>query len=217
VNYEPIKVSCKLAEGFVMRTPTVLDSLLAAVIAMREQLPTPISEDEIKEIPVPIDEAAGIRLCSSAMFEIEETFGSFRTRRLPIEEYCHFGRRGGSVSIASGPDKLYMMEYDYQFAVDDKVTWFALGDIVSVHNLLADVFYLGKHRSIGKGRIVEGSWKVESCKPWGEGFPVVHNGTPKRPLPLGWPGVATTTRTGYATLRPPYWMYSREEACFFPG
>lgn len=217
MKIDPLRVSCRLAEGFVMRIPTVLDGLLAAVVAMREQMITPISAEECRDIPVPIAEAGGIRLCSAAMFETEETRGAFRTRRPPIEEYCHFGRRGGSVSIASGPDKLYMMEYDYQFAGGDSITWYALGDADGILDLVSDVFYLGKHRAIGRGRIEEGSWKVEPCEPWGDGFPVARNGKPLRPLPFGWPGVSASSRSGYATLKPPYWMSAKEEACFLPG
>lgn len=214
---EPLVVSCRLAGDFVMRVPTMLDGLLAAVVAMRERLPHPSSAEECKDIPVPITEAGGIRLCSAAMFEIEQTFGAFRTRRPPIDEYCHFGKRGGSVSIASGPDKLYMMEYDYQFAVGDAVTWFALGDPEGIRELLYDVFYLGKHRSVGRGRIIDGSWKVEPCVPWGKEFPVARNGSPLRPLPLCWLGINKASRTGYSTLQPPYWLHSREEPCFLPG
>ena len=214
---DPLKVSCLLAGDFVMLVPTVLDSLLAAVVAMRERMTAPASEEECVDIQVPIAEENGIRLCSAAMFEVEQTFGAFRTRRPPIEEYCHMGKRGGSVSIASGADKLYMMEYDYQFAVGDSVTWFALGDASEVLAMLRDVFYLGKHRSIGRGRIIDGSWLVEPCAPWGNGFPILRNGAPTRPLPLGWPGVDTASRTGYATTRPPYWMHCREEACYLPG
>lgn len=217
MKVEPLKVSCRLAGDFVMRIPTVLDGLLAAVVALRERMVAPVSADECVDIPVPIAESGGVRLCSAALFEIEQTFGAFRTRRPPVEEYCHFGKRGGSVSISSGPDKLYMMEYDYQFAVGDSVTWFALGDPDGINDLLSDVFYLGKHRSIGRGRIADGSWKVEPCEPWGEGYPVVRDGAPLRPLPFGWSSVSVSSRTGYATLSPPYWMHSREEPCFLPG
>lgn len=214
----PMKVSCRLSEGFVMRVPTVLDSLLAAVVAMRERMIAPISAEECKEIPVPLDDERGIRLCSSAMFSVEKHLVEFRTRRPPIEEYVHFGKRGGSVSIASGPDKMYMMEYDYQFATGDTVTWFALGDLDAVRELLADVFYLGKFRAIGRGRIVDGSWLVEPTEPWGDGFPILHNGIPKRPLPLDWPGVAVgKVRSGFATTSPPYWLHCLEEPCFLPA
>lgn len=81
-----------------------------------------------------------------------------------------------------------------------------------VRELLALVTHLGKRRAVGLGRVER--WEVLPCEPW-EGFPVLRDGRPLRPLPTDWPGLVEYD-LGLRTLSYPYWDSSRRVECAVP-
>lgn len=209
---EPLRVTASLASGIVFNFRPMLDGILAAVYARRAGLNLiPISVEDLVPIQVPIATSGCGRfaLCSEAQFDVEEHEDRYKQRRPVTEQFARLAPKVKSVKITGGPNKAYRVPYRVQLMRDDVVTWYALGDRAMVTELLQEVFFLGKHRGSGKGQVE--SWDVEPCDPW-EGFPILQDGTPLRPLPEDYPGV-TGARFEYRVLTPPYWMQAREQVC----
>jgi hypothetical protein len=113
------------------------------------------------------------------------------------------------IDVSAGESKGWRFPIELVHAVRDEVIWYALGDMGRTREILESVSNIGPKRSVGRGNVDR--WIVESIEPW-EGFPVLRDGVPLRPLPLDWPGI-TCQRRGFAVLKPPYFERWREEEC----
>lgn len=194
-----------------------LDGLLAYAVAQRSGRPPPRTAGDCEPVEIPIAREPGGRfhLCTVAMFAAEQAELRWVNRRAPIDRYQELGdTKIRRVQITAGPDKSYRLPLETFHTEHDQLLWYAIGDAPAVEDLLGDVGYLGKRRAVGLGRVVE--WRVEACEPWGDGFPVVRDGQPLRPLPLDWPGLADPP-VAYRTLTYPYWDHTREEPCAVPA
>lgn len=188
--------------------PVQLDALLMAAVALRDQLPPP--EVEVIDIPIPVERERGIYLCTQAIYEIEEYDRHWINRRFPIEEAQSIGAPSVKrVQLTAGPTKSYRIPVEVGYLKDARAEWYCVGDADAIRALLTFATHLGKKRSVGKGEIA--SWTVEECEAW-NGFPLMKDGRPLRPLPLDWPGVTDAERA-FRVLTPPYWQRWREEEC----
>ena len=55
---------------------------------------------------------------------------------------------------------------------------------------------------------------MKECEPW-DGFPVMRDGKPLRPLPPDWPGLVDP-EMGYSCVTYPYWLAEAEDVCAVP-
>jgi hypothetical protein len=211
----PMLVTARLEWSVVLNDPPMLDSLLAWVYAARAGLLAPVGPEQTLPIAVPLAEQDGIRLASQGIVGEASAYETrHKHRRAPWQEYARMGAaKIRRCDMSVGPDKSYRRPYVVTMPAGDVIHWYALGDLDMVRALLVDVRHVGKHRGTGKGRVRE--WRVEPCEPW-DGFPVLRDGQPLRPLPKDWPGLAVDARVGFRVLTPPYFQREREQECVIP-
>lgn len=219
VNVDPLHVTAILFEGLVANDAPALDGILAAVYAVRERLLPPSDPSEVLPISIPIalSECGRVYLCSSGVSHVSERESPPRHkhRRAPCIEYARLGNEKiTSVLQTGGADKSYRVPYNFTLLQDNAIEWWGMGDAEMIRRLLFDVHSVGKFRGSGKGRVRE--WCIKTCEPWGEGFPVLRDGEPMRPLPLDYPGLRDGAFVAYRTLRPPYHMRMLEQPCAIP-
>lgn len=191
-------------------SPPMLDAMLMAAVALRDDLP-PIGVGDRAEAPdIPIAQERGIYLASEGQFEPEAYERRYLNRKFPmLEAQMLGGPKVRSINIKGGPAKSYRIPMWMVHLRGDVMTWFGIGEVEAARELLSFIHYVGKKRSVGLGRVDR--WEVETCEPW-DGFPVLRDGRPLRPLPLDWPGLGEH-RVEHRVLVPPYWERWREQEC----
>jgi CRISPR type IV-associated protein Csf3 len=195
-----------------------LDSLLASAVATRDGITPATVPSEIVpiEIPVAREREGRFHLASFSSGRLERREHRFINRRFPIAEAQERGNtKLKTVNITTGPGKSYRIPLENGHIEQDTLTWWCIGDRTEIEALLQLVSYVGKKRSVGLGRVRE--WVVEQTDPWGDGFPVVLDGLPLRPLPLDWPGIdEARAARGLSALSYPYWVQTSRVSCWLP-
>lgn len=198
--------------------PMAIDSLLAAMVARRLDLPPLMLASEALPIEIPIQRAPGgaFHLASFSIGAFERFGVKWVNRRFPVAEAQTLGSdKIRRISIASGPCKSYRIPLPAGHLTEDALTWYAVGARDPIAGLLSHCRYLGKRRAVGLGRVVR--WTVEPCEPWGAGFPLLSpDGEPLRTLPVTWPGVRHGAEQAFRTLSYPYTDKTREALCYAP-
>jgi CRISPR type IV-associated protein Csf3 len=184
-----------------------LDALLMAAIAVRDALPPP-GFGPLVDIQIPISRERGIYLASTGQFSVELHEKRFINKRFPMLEAQMLGKTKMSVNPKGGLSKGFRIPAETLHLHGDLMTFYAIGDIDAVTDILSLVTHLGKKRGVGLGRVDR--WVVEPIEAW-PGFPVLRAGRPLRPLPLDWEGLGEH-RIERRVLAPPYWQKHREEA-----
>jgi len=199
--------------------PPALDALLiwAACALVGRETARPGDADWDDKPTIPLAQSSGIYLASHGYHVPEKAHLRYVNRRFPLDEAQTLGNaKLRVVNIQGGPCKSYRLPSPTAHLEGDLVTWWAIGDGDAVRDLLEScIGYLGKRRATGRGRVRR--WEVERCTPWGEGFPVVRDGAPMRPLPTSWPGLRGRLTLRYGVLTPPYWEHTREELLAVPS
>lgn len=212
---EYLVVWCSLASPIVAPDRTIaLDGLLAAAVVRKTGQPLASSAHEcaLVEIPVQRSLCGRFHLASLAQFEIDKRSSSFTNKRFPMREAQTISTVS-RVQESTGPSKGFRIPREHLHI--DKLEWYCIGHREHISDLLCNVTALGKKRGVGMGEVVVGSWRVEPIEPW-DGFPVLRDGAPLRPLPQDWPGLRDY-EPAYARLTYPYWDRSREELCAIPA
>lgn len=213
----PMRIQCVLLQEYVGRSAPNMDALLIDLLSKREQ-PMPFGEPKAWAAPpIPIAKSGCGRyyMCSSGMFEVEEHDEFIMSSHAPWHAYARLGDASISrVDTSVSEDKSMFGRHSSSILKRDTIEWFALGEIDAVRAILTDCHYVGKYRAHGHGHVRE--WIVERTESWGEGFPVLRDGKPTRPLPLDAPGLAPGHRRAYHVLSPPYWLHEREELVAVP-
>lgn len=195
----------------------MFDGLLAWAKALRDGLPYAFTAADTQDIDLPLQRSPCGRLwlCSQGSAEVEAAELRYTNRRPAIEQFQTLAEsKMKRVDIGAGANKGYRIPRPVSYLVDDRITWWAIGAAGEARALLELVTHIGKKRSVGWGRVVE--WRVDPVPPW-EGFPVLRDGLPLRPLPLDWPGLAAEPSTAFRNLVPPYWRHETEELCAAPA
>lgn len=210
---EPLEIRCCLGGPVMLsRGPVALDALLAWAQAQVEGRDA-ITLDEMREqgpieIPVEREPQGRFHLASLLIGEPEAQEGRWINRRFPLEEAQERGaEKLKRITLATGATKSFRIPASVTWMKDDLLTAWCVGDRSGVEDLLGWVGFVGKKRSVGCGKVR--AWEVEPCEPW-EGFPLVRDGEPLRPLPQDWPGLGP----GSLALRAmtyPYFDALREE------
>ncbi len=179
-----------------------LDGLLAAAVVDRDNVPRAQHPDELVPIEIPVQlHSGGFHMASAAVVQADGHEEQYTQRRYPLDEMQIFGPPGlRKVNIAAGARKNHRIPR--QAVLCDDLTWYAIGDLAEVRELLTFIGYLGKRRGVGLGQVLD--WKIEECEPWGEGFPILQNGIPQRHLPQGLPGIGVEDWI-IGRLTYPYW------------
>lgn len=212
---KPLRVVALLDGAIVLPSGALaLDGLLAAAVAIRDNLPPPtisVANGGLVpiEIPVQREPKGRFHLASWARPRFDHHETRYRNRRFPVVEALALSTIK-RIDTNAGPEKSYRIPHAASHVEGDTLEWWCVGDEDGARALCALIHGVGKHRNVGRGRVRE--WIVEPCEPWGDGFPVVRDGTPMRPLPLDWPGV-TSGAHAYAVLTYPFWERTREELC----
>lgn len=214
----PLRVEARIRGAVALPNgPIALDGLLAWAVAQREGLPPVHFVDELSPVEIPVAREPGGRfhLATWCHYEVERNEHRWLNRRYPMQEAQMFAEpKLKRIRTNAGACKSYRLPLATMHLVGDTMTWWCLGDEAAVRDLLeCHVFYIGKRRGTGLGRVM--SWHVTPCEPWGDGFPVVRDGKPMRPLPPDWPGLVDPG-LGYSTLTYPYWNHAAETLCALP-
>lgn len=196
--------------------PIALDALLASAVCTRDGLEPALTASECTPIGIPVAMEPGGRfhLASVSHGAFEEREGRWVNRRFPVPEAQAMGdARLRRIQITAGACKSYRLPLEVQHLAGDVLRWWCLGDVDVIRQLLDLVGYVGKKRSVGLGRVVR--WDVSECEAW-DGFPVLRDGYPLRPLPVDWPGLSVSAERAYRVMTYPYWRRSMEELCAVP-
>lgn len=201
-------------------TRLMLDSLLMAAVARRDGLePLPPGHRGPTELAIPIakSECGRVYLATQGMARDGQHEMRFKNRRFPIAEAQLLGEaKLKRINLMGGPSRSYRIPLDTVHVENGEMEWWAVGDAQAVEDLLAGwVGYLGHRRAVGLGKVMH--WHVEECEPWENGFPVVRNGWPMRPLPIDWPGLVADVEQAFSNTLPPYWRRAEEEVCAVPS
>lgn len=207
--FQPLVVRCALASPLVSPDRTIaIDGLLAFAAVRRTGQPLASSANECAPVEIPIERSrcGRFHLASFAQFDIAKRSASFTNKRFPIREAQSMSIMT-RVQESTGACKGFRIPREHLHV--DRLEWYCIGDRERVADLLCDVTSIGKKRGVGMGEIVIGSWRIELIEPW-DGFPVLRDGAPLRPLPLDWPGLRDYEES-YGRITYPYWDKSRED------
>lgn len=200
----PLQVTATLRGQVALPRGTVaLDSLLAAAVAMRDNLPPAFSALDLIPIEIPIAREPGGRfhLASFGECHDEQHEAAWINRRYPVDMAQAMGdAKLRRIQISTGPCKSYRIPLDVMHLQRDEIRWWCVGLADEIRALLASIHYIGKKRSVGYGAVDR--WDVVERETW-EGFPVVRDGQALRPLPLDWPGLREP-QTAFHPLSFPY-------------
>jgi hypothetical protein len=225
VRHCPLHITAKIRRTIALPNgPVSLDGLLARVIVDRigatacaptdpGWIPT---EELLARIPIALEPTHGFALCTSSHCRVVGHENHWVNRRFPVDVAQQIRCDIKRINITAGAQKSYRLPLDTVFLQDGLIEWWCIGGLEPILDLLLEVAYLGKRRGVGVGAVVTGSWRVDQCEPWGDGFPLVREGQPMRPLPPDWPGLASGVETAYRTMVPPYHDRTREVLCAVP-
>lgn len=217
-DFRPLRVTAHIIEEIAEQSigDIMLDALLTKAIAIRDGLP-PASADAWHRVGLPIARSACGRIilasnCHGARVATELLHAH---KRFPTAEALNYGDvRLGRIRIDAGPDRSYRMPFPFAYLKGEQLAWWCVGDRLEIQRLLDDwIGYIGRKRAHWHGHVVE--WVVDECEPW-DGFPVMRDGLPLRPLPLDWPGLREDAEVALRNLVPPYWRHTDEEPCAVP-
>lgn len=218
---DPLRVTAHLRGPINLPAGALaLDALLCAAVVIRDRVPPIEPGVPFAKLAIPIEREPGGRfyLASFSIGCVEAVERDWTNRRFPIPEAQAIGRTITSVRISGGPAKSYRLPRERQHMEGDRLDWYCIGDRLAVCALLSYVTYLGKRRAVGLGAVAR--WEVVPCEPW-QGFPVVRDGRPLRPLPPDWPGLIEP-EMAMVVMDEPYWLRvgpdgeSRETICAVP-
>jgi len=201
----PLRITAKLATGLAAQHPVALDSLLAAMVAARDDYPPASLEQRVPPPesvpllwhPLPVGHPCGRGFHHASMAHLE--IGSYETirgsRKAPALHELADLTSADKVPLA-GRFKGYWMPLRKILPAGMTLTWWAVGDLAEVAELLRHCFALGSKRGAGHGWV--SSWTVE---PWHEDWSLL------RPAGEGeWDDLLAPSRPLPAELAPEGWM-----------
>lgn len=213
---EPLRVTATLDAPVAFHAPIHFDALLAAAVALRDNIPPAAHDGELVDVAIPVQRSACGRyyLASVGHCDVEAHELKHINRRFPLEQMQWIGDgKTSRVNLSAGPQKMYRIPMPAMHLKSDKITWWCVGERGAVEELLRLVVGLGRKRSVGLGAVR--SWLVESCEPW-PGFPVLSaDGDALRNLPLDAPGLKTFA-LDVQRVEPPFWLFAGRTECAVP-
>jgi hypothetical protein len=214
----PLRVTAHLGSHITLRSGMLgLDSLLIKAACRRDGLPNhetarEMNGGDLPDVPIPIalEPCGRFYLASIAVAAWDVKEMRFKNKRSPKQFVSNLTRVKTIAGTGAGKD--LRIPYETGWVRGDRLEWSCMGDADAIRALLATVTHVGAHRGAGSGKVLR--WLVEPCDAW-EGFPVLRDGVPMRPLPYDYDGLSGAV-VGYAVLKPPYQEAWREELCAIP-
>lgn len=216
----PLRVTAHLRGPVCMPEGHVaLDALLAWAVYQVGGAPPPVTGGAVDEVEIPIvrEPMGRFHMCSFSVGQVDARERQWTNRRFPLAEaQALAGPKLRRVQIDLGRQKTVRRPREVVHLVDDRLDWWCVGDADRIRALLGIVGHVGARRGVGLGTV--GRWDVVEVTPWDEGFPVLLDGQPLRPLPLDWPGLPDDIYARRAVLTFPYWHDAarRAEHCACP-
>jgi len=215
----PLRVLADLETRLVLPVEGIhLDALLMAAVARRDGLPplrtmAEARDAEAPAIPLALSACGRYYQCTTSIVHVEGREHRWVNRRFPLAEAVAMG--GPTVKrlqLSAGAAKGYRIPVEATHA--RCLTWYAVGDLWAVRELLSLVTSLGKRRAVGEGRII--AWRIDAIDETWPGFPThASDGAPMRNLPVdAVTSGAHVLRVG--RVRPPYWSRTDEEMVAAP-
>lgn len=215
----PLRIVADMETRLVLPAEGIhLDALLMSAVARRDNLPPLTTMADARDCappPIPIALSACERyyLCTTSIAHVEGREHRWVNRRFPLAEAVALG--GPTVKrlqLSAGAAKGYRIPVEATHA--RCLTWYAIGDLWGVRELLSLVTRLGRRRAVGEGTIT--AWRIDALDETWPGFPThAADGAPMRNLPVdavtSGPHVLRVGR-----VRPPYWSRSGEEMVAAP-
>jgi hypothetical protein len=156
----PLRITARLATGVAMQHPIALDSLLASLVAARDDYPPPSLEERIPppdSLPL-LWHPAGLHHASQAHLVVDSFETIKWSRKAPgLHELAEL-TRAEKVPL-SGRWKAYWCPLRKTLPAGMVLTWWAVGDPLDVAELLRHCFALGQKRNAGHGWVA--TWTVE--------------------------------------------------------
>lgn len=210
---QPLRITAKLATGLACQHPVALDALLAAMVAGQDDYPPPSLDsyppppDSLPLLWHPLDPAAGygpgLHHASQAHLVVQAYETVRWSRKAPALHELADLTAADKVPLA-GRWKAYWVPLRKMLPAGMVLTWWAVGDLAAVAELLRGCFALGQKRNAGHGWVAD--WTVEPCaedwsliRPDGERGVTVSRNLPPELAPAGWMNWAA----GWVTY--PYW------------
>jgi len=212
-EYEPLVITCELVSPLVSPERFIaIDSMLAyqAVLHTDQPMASNASDCVPVEIPVLRSPCGRFHMASIAQFNIDKRSVGYTNKRFPTQEAENLSNMR-RVETSQGLTKAFRIPREHLHV--DKLTWYCIGKRNDCLALLSNVTSIGKKRGVGMGAIIIGSWSIALITPW-EGFPVLRDGMPLRPLPNEFPGIdKSKAEPAFRCLSYPYWDRAREVEC----
>jgi len=214
-SWEPFALRCRLATPVALNHPWLhLDGIIAHLIQLRVRgreyynLPTKV----LTHVPpghryqhVLATSGGGLVHASVSQFEPEtrltslQYFKRFEADRFP---------RKRKVERGSGHYRDWMLRWVLVSA--EWCTFYGVGDIALLRELLEDLTHLGNDTRVGWGRVQR--WELI---PWSEDWSLVRDGRAMRPIPVRF--LRSYSDAVPLAWKPPYWAAEHVELCAPPG
>ena len=226
-KYQPLRISCLIADGNIVSDDGIfpLDAILAAAWT-RKHYPIEYYNDGAKkkdngiEIKLPLAEIEmqGQKFWSASIAQYKK-YGEYiyywhkRFRSYLAEKYLDKPKR---VNTSSAQYKNYRMPVNV--CITGPLTWFCVGDIDEIRDLLANIKSIGKKRAYGFGQIAldnagRPAWIV---KPWHEDWSIRDSsGRLMRHIPFSGE-FKPEMMVRHWGVRPPCWLPENQIVCEIP-
>lgn len=188
----PLRITARLATGLACQHPIALDALLAAMVASRDDYPPASLETRVpppESLPL-LWHPAGLHHASQAHLVVDAYETVHWSRKAPSLHELADLTSADKVPLA-GRWKAYWMPLRIALPVGMELTWWAVGELAAVAELLRGCFALGTKRNAGHGWVSR--WTVEPwpadwslTRPGDDGRQLVSRHLPLELAPEGW-------------------------------
>lgn len=224
-KYRPLRVSCRIADGNIVSTDGIfpLDAILAAAW-IRKHHPEEYYNDGARgsnpieaELPLAEVETDGYRIYAASIAQYVK-YGEWihywhkRFREYMAERYLDKLRK---INTGSAQYKGYRMPINVNIV--GPLTWYCVGDIDGIRDLLSDIRSMGKKRAYGFGQVeIEAGHPAWSVEPWPEDWSVRGpDGRLMRCIPFSGKTITGAVIRHWG-VRPPYWVPKNQTICEVP-
>ncbi|HVT36008.1 MAG TPA: hypothetical protein VHE37_10500 [Nevskiaceae bacterium] len=187
--------------------PIHLDALLCGVLELRAQAQGRKVGDEVERLPLAAH-ASGCWKASALVFDVQERFNRFATRRVDQDRLVRdiasgaVGGRGDALNFNSGPFRNYLMTIPVIYA--RSATAWCIGDADEIRTMLLELPSIGRLGRNGYGAI--------GGEPVVEHDELAHRLWESRILPYE---VADADEV-FATVRYPYFDKTKQKKAWIP-
>jgi len=198
----PMRIECRVDTPIVYSGDGLhLDGLLAYAVfyslPLEEQQARHMPWENGPELELPLlpCEIEGERIwCASAVYAEWIARTQVEVRRMTASDAMLRWSEDAVVNIGSGQFKGMDLRHEARWPAGASLTWYAIGDIERVRELLQGITALGRVRNHGHGRINDDGWTVteddNARELWKRRNMPAKNGSP-------------------APIRPPYWCHTK--------